>query len=198
MSAIQSSGSNWQIDRRTRGTDALRMSAQENAQTPAQRGRTPRCIILAPTRELAKQVEREFQESSPGLTVGCYYGGAPLSMHTCSCPLLSLRAVSTHRACRSITLLCFPLGLGSERQLQHIIVHGGCDITCLDQCIAQSLLLSQRACACRCGHWAADQAAAQRSGRGGWDAWTFHRPHQQGHLGLENGQCGALHTMHEE
>ena len=51
---------------------------QENAQTPAQRGRTPRCIILAPTRELAKQVEREFQDSSPGLTVGCYYGGGNL------------------------------------------------------------------------------------------------------------------------
>lgn len=51
------------------------LMAQENTQTAAQRGRTPRCIILAPTRELAKQVEREFQESSPSLVVGCYYGG---------------------------------------------------------------------------------------------------------------------------
>ena len=41
-------------------------------------GRRPRCIILAPTRELAKQVEREFQDSSPGLTVGCYYGGVDI------------------------------------------------------------------------------------------------------------------------
>ena len=49
---------------------------------PPQRGRTPRCIILAPTRELAKQVEREFQESAPGLTVGCFYGGK-------TCPALA-------------------------------------------------------------------------------------------------------------
>ncbi|KAK9807696.1 hypothetical protein WJX72_006359 [[Myrmecia] bisecta] len=42
------------------------------------RGRAPRCIVLAPTRELAKQVEREFQASGPGLTVGCYYGGVPI------------------------------------------------------------------------------------------------------------------------
>lgn len=49
---------------------------QENSQSPPQRGRSPRCIILAPTRELAKQVEKEFQESAPGLNVGCFYGGA--------------------------------------------------------------------------------------------------------------------------
>jgi hypothetical protein len=52
------------------------VALQENRETPPQRGRSPRCIILAPTRELAKQVEKEFQESAPGLTVGCYYGGA--------------------------------------------------------------------------------------------------------------------------
>lgn len=39
------------------------------------RGRAPRCIVLAPTRELAKQVEREFAASAPGLNVGCFYGG---------------------------------------------------------------------------------------------------------------------------
>ena len=66
------------LGRHSRKTDTLLRCVQENAQTPAQRGRTPRCIILAPTRELAKQVEREFQDSSPGLTVGCYYGGATL------------------------------------------------------------------------------------------------------------------------
>lgn len=41
-----------------------------------ERGRTPRCIVLTPTRELAQQVKREFEESAPTLTVGCFYGGA--------------------------------------------------------------------------------------------------------------------------
>ena len=31
--------------------------------------------MLAPTRELAKQVEREFQECAPRLALGCFYGG---------------------------------------------------------------------------------------------------------------------------
>ncbi|EIE18444.1 DEAD-domain-containing protein [Coccomyxa subellipsoidea C-169] len=51
---------------------------KENSQSPPQRGRSPRCIILAPTRELAKQVEKEFQESAPGLNVGCFYGGVDI------------------------------------------------------------------------------------------------------------------------
>ena len=42
------------------------------------RGRAPLCIVLTPTRELAKQVEREFSSVSPSLFVGCYYGGAPV------------------------------------------------------------------------------------------------------------------------
>lgn len=41
-------------------------------------GRTPQCIVLAPTRELAKQVEREFGSVCPSLFVGCYYGGVPI------------------------------------------------------------------------------------------------------------------------
>ena len=41
-------------------------------------GRTPRCIVMAPTRELANQVEREFAASAPTLAVGCFYGGACL------------------------------------------------------------------------------------------------------------------------
>lgn len=40
------------------------------------RGRAPRCIILAPTRELAQQVQREFAEAAPTLSVGVFYGGA--------------------------------------------------------------------------------------------------------------------------
>jgi ATP-dependent RNA helicase DDX21 len=54
---------------------------QEDKETPQRRGRLPRCIILAPTRELAKQVEKEFQDSAPGLTVGCYYGGMSIPHH---------------------------------------------------------------------------------------------------------------------
>ncbi|GJP46793.1 hypothetical protein CLOM_g6045 [Closterium sp. NIES-68] len=35
--------------------------------------RAPRCLVLAPTRELAKQVEREFCESAPNLSTACVY-----------------------------------------------------------------------------------------------------------------------------
>lgn len=39
------------------------------------RGRTPRVLVLAPTRELAKQVEKEIKESAPKLGTVCVYGG---------------------------------------------------------------------------------------------------------------------------
>ncbi|CAN6329848.1 unnamed protein product [Urochloa humidicola] len=41
-------------------------------------GKYPLAIVLAPTRELAKQVEREFLDSSPLETL-CVYGGTPIS-----------------------------------------------------------------------------------------------------------------------
>jgi superfamily II DNA/RNA helicase len=41
-------------------------------------GKFPLAIVLAPTRELAKQVEREFHDSSP-LDTTCVYGGTPIS-----------------------------------------------------------------------------------------------------------------------
>ncbi|KAK3137000.1 hypothetical protein QOZ80_5BG0446290 [Eleusine coracana subsp. coracana] len=41
-------------------------------------GKFPLAIVLAPTRELAKQVEREFLDSSPLETI-CVYGGTPIS-----------------------------------------------------------------------------------------------------------------------
>lgn len=41
-------------------------------------GKFPLAIVLAPTRELAKQVEREFLDSSPLETL-CVYGGTPIS-----------------------------------------------------------------------------------------------------------------------
>ena len=36
-------------------------------------------LVLAPTRELARQVEKEFQEAAPNLDTICVYGGAPIS-----------------------------------------------------------------------------------------------------------------------
>ncbi|KAJ6852925.1 DEAD-box ATP-dependent RNA helicase 53-like [Iris pallida] len=41
------------------------------------RGRNPLALVLAPTRELARQVEKEFKESSPLDTI-CVYGGVPI------------------------------------------------------------------------------------------------------------------------
>eukprot|EP00899_Mesostigma_viride_P005084 jgi/Mesvir1/14577/Mv05255-RA.3 len=41
--------------------------------------RLPRCLVLAPTRELAKQVEREFHASAPQLSTACIYGGVSIS-----------------------------------------------------------------------------------------------------------------------
>jgi ATP-dependent RNA helicase DDX21 len=38
-------------------------------------GRLPRFLVLAPTRELAKQVEKEIKESAPYLNTVCVYGG---------------------------------------------------------------------------------------------------------------------------
>ncbi|KAF0889392.1 hypothetical protein E2562_023684 [Oryza meyeriana var. granulata] len=43
-----------------------------------QPGRFPLAIVLAPTRELAKQVEREFSDSSNVETI-CVYGGTPIN-----------------------------------------------------------------------------------------------------------------------
>ncbi|CAM9459924.1 unnamed protein product, partial [Choristocarpus tenellus] len=41
-------------------------------------GRRPRAIVVAPTRELAKQVEREFNRIAPDLSSLAVYGGTPI------------------------------------------------------------------------------------------------------------------------
>ncbi|CAM9687538.1 unnamed protein product [Chrysoparadoxa australica] len=41
-------------------------------------GRNPRAVIVAPTRELAKQVMREFERIAPGLSHLSVYGGTPM------------------------------------------------------------------------------------------------------------------------
>ncbi|KAB2613413.1 DEAD-box ATP-dependent RNA helicase 53-like [Pyrus ussuriensis x Pyrus communis] len=43
------------------------------------RGKNPLALVLAPTRELAKQVEKEFHDAAPGLETICVYGGTPIS-----------------------------------------------------------------------------------------------------------------------
>eukprot|EP00218_Dolichomastix_sp_CCMP3274_P016844 CAMPEP_0170134812 /NCGR_PEP_ID=MMETSP0033_2-20121228/2120_1 /TAXON_ID=195969 /ORGANISM="Dolichomastix tenuilepis, Strain CCMP3274" /LENGTH=700 /DNA_ID=CAMNT_0010370393 /DNA_START=122 /DNA_END=2220 /DNA_ORIENTATION=- len=50
----------------------------EGAGGRGRRGRSPRCLVLAPTRELAKQVEVEFQATAPELKVLCCYGGVSI------------------------------------------------------------------------------------------------------------------------
>lgn len=42
------------------------------------RGSHPLALVLAPTRELARQVDKEFQESAPSLDTLCCYGGVPI------------------------------------------------------------------------------------------------------------------------
>ncbi|KAJ8770338.1 hypothetical protein K2173_014948 [Erythroxylum novogranatense] len=43
------------------------------------RGRNPLALVMAPTRELARQVEKEFRESAPSLDSICLYGGTPIT-----------------------------------------------------------------------------------------------------------------------
>ncbi|KAJ8619005.1 hypothetical protein MRB53_015191 [Persea americana] len=42
------------------------------------RKRVPSALVLAPTRELARQVQKEFKESAPNLSSACLYGGIPI------------------------------------------------------------------------------------------------------------------------
>ncbi|GJZ07108.1 DEAD-box ATP-dependent RNA helicase 53, mitochondrial-like protein [Tanacetum coccineum] len=41
-------------------------------------GRNPLAIVMAPTRELSRQVEKEFYDSAPELDTLCVYGGSPI------------------------------------------------------------------------------------------------------------------------
>ncbi|MEW6420314.1 MAG: DEAD/DEAH box helicase [Deinococcota bacterium] len=51
----------------------------QNLQPSRERGRLPRAIVIAPTRELAKQVAEEFSKSGPQLDTVTVYGGAAYS-----------------------------------------------------------------------------------------------------------------------
>ncbi|KAL0911897.1 hypothetical protein M5K25_017831 [Dendrobium thyrsiflorum] len=47
-------------------------------QTQSWKKRVPSALVLAPTRELARQVQREFKISAPNLQSTCIYGGIPI------------------------------------------------------------------------------------------------------------------------
>ncbi|KAG0606117.1 hypothetical protein M758_9G115200 [Ceratodon purpureus] len=61
------------------GIPIIRHIVDEDAKSAPRSGRSPRALVLAPTRELAKQVEREFCESAPMLSTVCVYGGVSIS-----------------------------------------------------------------------------------------------------------------------
>ncbi|CAN1161692.1 DEAD-box ATP-dependent RNA helicase 3, chloroplastic [Linum perenne] len=59
------------------GIPIIKLITEDTEQSGLQRrtGRLPRVLVLAPTRELARQVEKEIKESAPYLNTVCVYGG---------------------------------------------------------------------------------------------------------------------------
>ncbi|KAK4273350.1 hypothetical protein QN277_021770 [Acacia crassicarpa] len=58
------------------GIPIIRGLTEDEQRTSQRRsGRLPQVLVLAPTRELAKQVEKEIKESAPYLSTVCVYGG---------------------------------------------------------------------------------------------------------------------------
>ncbi|EEC76452.1 hypothetical protein OsI_14162 [Oryza sativa Indica Group] len=57
------------------GIPMIKQLMEEDDGRSVRRGRIPRVLVLAPTRELAKQVEKEIKESAPKLSTVCVYGG---------------------------------------------------------------------------------------------------------------------------
>ncbi|CAL4936848.1 unnamed protein product [Urochloa decumbens] len=57
------------------GIPMIKQLMEEDGVRITRRGRIPRVLVLAPTRELAKQVEKEIKESAPKLSTVCVYGG---------------------------------------------------------------------------------------------------------------------------
>ncbi|KAA8545341.1 hypothetical protein F0562_020125 [Nyssa sinensis] len=59
------------------GIPIIKHLSEDEQERSSQRrfGRLPRVLVLAPTRELAKQVEKEIKESAPYLNSVCVYGG---------------------------------------------------------------------------------------------------------------------------
>ena len=61
-------------------TLAFALPVVEKLMARKHKPRSPGCIVLAPTRELAKQVEREFAATGPTLRTACVYGGMSLAV----------------------------------------------------------------------------------------------------------------------
>ncbi|MED6109875.1 hypothetical protein PIB30_037532 [Stylosanthes scabra] len=57
------------------GIPIIKGLTEDEQSSSLRRGRLPRVLVLAPTRELAKQVEKEIKESAPYLSTVCVYGG---------------------------------------------------------------------------------------------------------------------------
>ncbi|GJX21513.1 DEAD-box ATP-dependent RNA helicase 3, chloroplastic-like protein [Tanacetum coccineum] len=56
-----------------------RLTEDDEERNSPRRQRLPRVLVLAPTRELARQVETEIKESAPYLSTVCVYGGVSYS-----------------------------------------------------------------------------------------------------------------------
>ncbi|KAL7237800.1 hypothetical protein ACSBR2_003993 [Camellia fascicularis] len=56
------------------------LSEDDQERSIQRRGRLPRMLVLAPTRELARQVEKEIKESASYLNTVCVYGGVSYNM----------------------------------------------------------------------------------------------------------------------
>lgn len=60
------------------GIPILDRIIRESQKMPRRFGKAPLAVVLAPTRELAKQVENELKESAQNVDVICVYGGVPI------------------------------------------------------------------------------------------------------------------------
>lgn len=60
------------------GIPILDRIIKENEKMTRRYGKAPLAVVMAPTRELAKQVENEFKESAPNLELVCVYGGVSI------------------------------------------------------------------------------------------------------------------------
>ncbi|KAI4349842.1 hypothetical protein L6164_010391 [Bauhinia variegata] len=57
------------------GIPIIKRLSEDERSSQRRSGRLPKVLVLAPTRELAKQVEKEIKESAPYLNTVCVYGG---------------------------------------------------------------------------------------------------------------------------
>uniref|UniRef100_A0A5B7AYF5 RNA helicase n=1 Tax=Davidia involucrata TaxID=16924 RepID=A0A5B7AYF5_DAVIN len=57
------------------GIPIIKRLTEDGKSSQRRFGQLPRVLVLAPTRELAKQVEKEIKESAPYLNTVCVYGG---------------------------------------------------------------------------------------------------------------------------